>query len=307
MLAGRQRETTFRAVAAYFELVRQRAAVVTAEEALRVAQTHATQIEATTAAGLTFAGDAARVRSARDRAALTFSRAQSEQRVAAARLAEALRLDPAIELTPPDADLAPTSAPALGELGPLIAKAVASRPEIDEAAARHEAARLAQRSVERGAWLPTIGAQVGVGGLGGGPRGSTVGRDFDTSVDTAFGLSWRIGPGGLFDGNRQRETSSRPRQSELERERIELSIRRQVVEQHTRLQSLGRQLELARTSLAAADETARLSRQRRETGTALVLEDLQADEELARARREYLQTVADYNLAQYALRYVIGE
>jgi outer membrane protein TolC len=146
-----------------------------------------------------------------------------------------------------------------------------------------------------------------VGGLGGGPRGSTLGRDFDTSVDTAFGLSWRIGPGGLFDGNRQREASARARQSDLERERTELAIRRQVVEQHTRVQALGRQLELARTALAAADDTARLSRQRRETGTAVVLEDLQAEEDLARARRELLQTVADFNLAHYALRYVVGD
>jgi outer membrane protein TolC len=178
---------------------------------------------------------------------------------------------------------------------------------MDEASARQESARLAQRAADRGAWLPSVGAQVGVGGLGGGPRGSTLGRDFDTSVDTAFGLSWRIGPGGLFDGNRQREASARARQSDLERERTELAIRRQVVEQHTRVQALGRQLELARTALAAADDTARLSRQRRETGTAVVLEDLQAEEDLARARRELLQTVADFNLAHYALRYVVGD
>jgi outer membrane protein TolC len=252
-LAGRQRETTFRAVAAYFELVRQRAGVVTAEEALRVAQSHTAQIEATTTAGLTFAGDAARVRAARDRAALNLSRAQSEQRLAAARLAEILRLDPAVELTPPELELAPTSLGPAGELGALIAKAVAVRPEMDEASARQESARLAQRAADRGAWLPSVGAQVGVGGLGGGPRGSTLGRDFDTSVDTAFGLSWRIGPGGLFDGNRQREASARARQSDLERERTELAIRRQVVEQHTRVQALGRQLELARTALAAAE------------------------------------------------------
>jgi hypothetical protein len=37
------------------------------------------------------------------------------------------------------------------------------------------------------------------------------------------------------------------------------------------------------------------------------LEDLQAEEEVARARRDYLSTVADYNLAQYALRYAVGD
>jgi outer membrane protein TolC len=38
-----------------------------------------------------------------------------------------------------------------------------------------------------------------------------------------------------------------------------------------------------------------------------VLEDLQAEEELARARRDYLATVADYNQAQYALRFATGQ
>jgi outer membrane protein TolC len=39
----------------------------------------------------------------------------------------------------------------------------------------------------------------------------------------------------------------------------------------------------------------------------VVLEDLQAEEELSRARRDFVATVADYNLAQYALRFATGE
>jgi outer membrane protein TolC len=70
---------------------------------------------------------------------------------------------------------------------------------------------------------------------------------------------------------------------------------------------LGTQVALARKALEAADQTARLSRQRRETGVSAVLEDLQAEEELARARRDYLATVADCNQAQYALKYAVGE
>lgn len=307
-LAGRQREATFRAAAGYFELLRARAAVIAAEEASRIAQRHAEQIGATAEAGLTFAGDAARVRAARERAELTLTRVRTDQRVAAARLAEVLRLDPAVDLTPPDGDLAPlTLTNANDDLAALIARALATRPELDEAAARLEAARALRRGATQGPLIPTIGAQASLGGLGGGPGSSSLGRDFDMSSDVAFGLSWRVGPGGLFDRNRQRETASRERQVGLERERMQESIRRQVVEQHARLRSLGTQIELARKTLEAADQTARLSRQRRETGVSAVLEDLQAEDELARARRDYLATVADYNLAQYALRYATGE
>jgi outer membrane protein TolC len=155
--------------------------------------------------------------------------------------------------------------------------------------------------------IPTLGAQAALGGLGGGPAGSSLTRDFDSSTDYAIGLSWRVGPGGIFDRNRQRETASRERQSELELEKVRDQIRRQVVEQHAKLRSLATQIELARKALEAADQTARLSRQRRETGVGAVFEDLQAEEELARARRDYSSTVADFNLAQYALRFATGE
>ncbi len=307
-LIGRQREATFRAATAYFDLARARAAVIAAEEAARIAGRHTEQITATAEAGLTFQGDAARVRAANERAALTLERFRTDQRVAAARLAEILRLDPAVELAPVDADLAPMSLVTAGdELGALVSRALASRPELDEAAARLAAARATRRASTNAPLIPTIGAQASLGGLGGGPAGSTLTRNYDYSGDYSLGVSWRVGPGGLFDHNRQRETASRERQSEFEQEKVRDLIRRQVVEQHARLRSFAVQIELARKTLEATEQTARLSRQRRETGVGAVLEDLQAEEELARARRDYLATVADYNLAQYALRYAVGE
>jgi outer membrane protein TolC len=308
VFAGRQREATYRAAGAYFELARARAGVIAAEEAARITGRHAEQIGATAEAGITFLGDATRVRAARERARLTLERVRSEQRIAAARLAEVLRLDPTVELTPVDSDLAPLSlAGANQELGELVSRALAARPELDEAAARLAAARVSRRAATVAPLIPTIGAQATMGGLGGGPAGSTLTRDYGYSGDYSFGLSWRVGPGGVFDHNRQREVASRERQVELEQERVRDLIRRQVVESHTRLRSLAAQIELARATLEAADQTARLSRQRRETDVSVVLEDLQAEEELARARRDYLETVAEYNLAQYALRYATGE
>lgn len=308
VLAGRQREATFRAATGYFDLARARAGVIAAEEAARISGRHAEQIAVTAEAGITFQGDAARVRSARERAELTLVRARTEQRVAAARLAEVLRLDPSVELVPTDGDLSPLEVMKADEdLGELIGKALASRPELDESAARLAAARANKRAATTGPLIPTVGAQASLGGLGGGPAGSTVTRDWGYSGDYGIGLSWRVGPGGLFDHNRQRETASRERQVELELEKMRDVVRRQVVEQHARLRSLGAQIDLARKALEAADQTARLSRQRRETGVSAVLEDLQAEEELARARRDYLATVADYNLAQYALRFATGQ
>ncbi len=307
-LAGRAREATLKAAAVYFDLLRTQAAVVAAEEAARVTTRYAEQIGVTADAGLTFIGDLARARAARERAELATVRLRTEQRLASARLAEFLRLDPAVELTPVEGDLAPLKlVEAGGEIGPLISRALTSRPELDEAGARLQGARTARKGAIYGPLIPTVGAQVAVGGLGGGPAGSSLTRDFDSSTDYAIGLSWRVGPGGILDRNRQRETAARERQSELELEKVRDQIRRQVVEQHAKLRSLAIQIELARKGLEAADQTARLSRQRRETGVGAVFEDLQAEEELARARRDYSSTVADFNLAQYALRFATGE
>jgi outer membrane protein TolC len=307
-LAGRQREVVYRAATGYFDLVRARAAVIAAEEAVRVVGRHAEQIAVTAEAGLTFQGDAARVRAARERGELGLVRARTDQRVAAARLAELLRLDPAVDLAPADSDLAPLEvAAATEDLAGLVSRALARRPELDEASARLEAARTSRRAASQGPLIPTLGAQAAIGGLGGGTGSTSIGHDFDMSADYSFGVSWRIGPGGIFDRARQRETAARERQVELEQERVRDVIRRQVVEQHARLRSLGTQVALARKALEAADQTARLSRQRRETGVSAVLEDLQAEEELARARRDYLATVADCNQAQYALKYAVGE
>lgn len=307
-LAGRQRDTLLRVAAAYFELARARSAVAAAEEAAQVVRRHAEQIAATGEAGLSFAGDVARVRGARERAELSLERLRVEQRISAARLAELLRLDPAVDLTPADVDLAPLTLVAPGtELALLLSGALAKRPEMDEASARLEMARAARKGAVVGPLIPTLGAQASFGGLGGGSAGSTLGRDFDSSTDYSVGLSWRVGPGGLLDPNRRRETAARERQGELERERVRDAIRRQVVEQHARWRSLSAQVGLARQALEAADQTARLSRQRRETGLSVVLEDLQAEEELARARRDFVATVAEFNLSQYALRHAAGE
>ncbi|MBI4624643.1 MAG: TolC family protein [Verrucomicrobia bacterium] len=307
-LAGRQREVTYRAASGYFDLARARAAVIAAEEAARITGRHAEQIAATADAGLTFKGDATRVLAARERAELTLVRARTEQRVAAVRLAEILRLDPSIDLAPVDSELAPMAVAAPDDdLAALVSRALARRPELDESAARLEAARTSRRAATQGPWIPTLGAQAAMGGLGGGPGSTAIGHDFDLSGDYSFGVSWRVGPGGLFDKNRQRETASRERQVELELEKTRDAIRRQVVEQHTRLRALGEQISLARKTLEAADQTASLSRQRRETGVSAVLEDLQAEEELTRARRDYLATVVDYNQAQYALRFAAGD
>ena len=65
-------------------------------------------------------------------------------------------------------------------------------------------------------------------------------------------------------------------------------------------------LVLARRALAAAAETEHLTRARKEFGVGVVLESIQAQQDLTRAREAYLSAVAEAAKAQYALLRAVG-
>ena len=131
-------------------------------------------------------------------------------------------------------------------------------------------------------------------------------RQYNESSDYGIGLWWRIGPGGLFDAGRIAAGESRYRTAELEGEKLKEEIVLQVVESHTRVHSLFDQMATAQRALQAAQKTLDLSRERKEFGVGVVAETIQAEQDLTRARRGYLGTVAEYNQAQFALQRAAG-
>lgn len=84
-------------------------------------------------------------------------------------------------------------------------------------------------------------------------------------------------------------------------------IIRQVVESHTRVHSLRDQLATLRRALATAEEAFRLTRERKERGIGVVLENILAEQELTRARSDYVAAVAEFNKAQFGLRRTVGQ
>lgn len=302
---ARRQDTVAAAAAGYLDLARAHAVTGVAAEALRLAQEYAGQVQRAVETGIAFKGDAFRAQVQVEKNHIALRRAQEQQRLAAARLAQTLRLDPTVELIPDEAELAPlTFSEKDIALDSLVVRALAARPELRQFAALQAAARAQQDGARTGPWIPQLGAQALYGGLGGGRNGST--GNFDDTFDFLFGASWRIGPGGIGDRARLRAADARARQSELELEKTRDAVTRQVVEAHTRLHSLADQLALARRALAAAEESFILARERREFGVGAVLETLQAEQELTRAREDYLGAVAEFNRAQFDLRRAIG-
>jgi hypothetical protein len=74
----------------------------------------------------------------------------------------------------------------------------------------------------------------------------------------AVGLSWRIGPGGLFDWGPIRASGARLTAAQLSDEKLRDQISREVVDAYTQVQSLFEQLRVARLNLSSAEETHRL-------------------------------------------------
>jgi outer membrane protein TolC len=305
-LEAQRQDSVIVATLGYFELAFAQSAVGVARESLRINSDYEQQLGHAVDAGIAFKGDALRVSVQKQRSQLTLQQAMERQRVSAARLAQVLHLDPSVALIALDADLAPLALiESNAALDSFVQQSLTQRPELKQNEALLKASREANQGASYGPLIPTIGAQGFFGGLGGGRNG--IGDTFGAQEDYAIGVSWRIGPGGLFDFTRTRATESRVRISELTMGKLHDEVTRQVVEAFTHWQSLNEQLNVAKRALDAAEEGLRLAQQRKEFAVGIVLENIQAEQDLTRARLDYLKTVADFDRAQYTLLKAIGK
>ena len=93
---------------------------------------------------------------------------------------------------------------------------------------------------------------------------------------------------------------------ELDDAKLRDEITRQVVEAHARAHSLADQIEFSRKALGAAEQSLKLARQRQQFGVGEVLENIQAEQDLTRARLDYLTAITGHNRAQFALQRATG-
>jgi outer membrane protein TolC len=304
-LEAQRADTLLAAVEGYFDLAHAQAAVEVARDSLRIAREHEGQLQRAVEIGLALRGEALRVRTQAERAELGLRQALAAERVASARLAEVLRLDPQVALRAADTELVPLSlVDPEASVEALVQQALVARPEVTAAKARLSAAEDAKDGAVVGPVIPSLGASALLGGLGGGKK--DVAGEFGGSRDYALTLHWRIGPGGLFDSGRVRAARARLEAARLEAERVGQRVAREIVEAWTRVRSLAEQIATARAGLSAAQETLRLSQERKEFGIAAVLERILAEQDLTRSRNDYVTAVAEYDKAQYALLRATG-
>ena len=304
-LDAQRQETILAAARGYFDLAAAHETVGVAREALRTSTDYAAEVERAVNAGIAFKGDALRVRVERQRDEIALRRAEENARLASAKLVQILHLDPTVELMPREASVIPLSLVSTTKpLGNLVSQALVTRPETQQSAVLLSAAQHAKNGAIYGPLIPTVGGQAFFGGLGGGMRSET--GHFGESEDYVALVTWRVGPGGLFDFGNIHAGRARLRGAALTTDKVADQVANEVVTGRTRVQSLANQISTAKQSLSDADEALRLGQERKEFGVGVVLETILAQQELSRVRNDYLNIVTDYNKTQYTLLRALG-
>jgi outer membrane protein TolC len=304
-LEAQREDSAVSAAQAYFDLAKAKALVEVVTQAIKVSRAYQQQLHVAVGAGVAFKGDELRVQTQTEHYEITLQQALEQQRVAAANLAVVLHLDSRTELVPQETELVPiTLVDTNSSMDSLVSQALQFRPELKQSHSLVLAAKETQKGALYGPLIPNLGAQVFAGGLGGGPDGGP--SEFGGTADYTIGLSWRIGPGGLFDRGRVNASKAQLATAQLSASKLEDAITSEVVSDLARLHSTSAQIELAKKNLETATETLQLTRERKQFGVGVVLEDIEAQQALNQARSDYFTAVAEFNKAQFALDRAVG-
>jgi outer membrane protein TolC len=301
-----RRDIVTQATGRYYDLLGAEASLAIIEDDLRLTQDYEKQIGGAVDAGTAFRADLLRVKTQVSREKLAIRQHQEKRDLAAAALAETLRLPAETELRPAKADLVPVRLlDRKTGVATLISQASQHRPEMKAAHAASEAAGIESHRARVAPLIPNVQAGYTVGGLGGGFGGQT--GNSGTTQDFYVGLGWKIGPGGLFDRQRKVIADSREEAAQLQTGQIKAAIGREVVEAAAKSQSAYDQITINDEAVSAAEEMVKLARERQASQLGVVLEYLLAREELTRARQSRVQSVTNFNAAQHELKRAVGK
>ncbi len=247
--------------------------------------------------GLGLGADVQRARAELARREGALALARRAFRIASARLAEALDLDPAATILPADETIMAPELPAVDDVSELLTRALASRQEMI-AATREVGANESRLSALRWqAYGPNVALEAQQGYIG-----PTLPETSEQSFYCAR-VGWTIRPS---DVGAQHAARARLERARLEQERTRLRIAAEVVEGREAVTLAGSRLLPAREALEAAEQALHFSQVRFGGGIGNALEVLQAQDAVAAARAEAVSVLVEAHEAVYRLRRVLG-
>jgi outer membrane protein TolC len=292
------------AVERYFDLLAAEAGLTVIANDVAISKEYARQLENAVKVGTAFRADLLRVNTQLARLRLQVRQGEEDLQLAAARLAEVLRLPADADLRAAKIDLIPIRMIGDQQVGELVARAQSTRPEVKAVEANRAALASEETRTRLAPFYPSLQAGYATAGFGGG-IGDRSGN-FGGQQDFFVGLGWKVGPGGMFDFTRQRLAASRTEAAGLQASRARAAVGREVVEAAVRSRSASEQLAIADQAVSAGEEMTRLAGERQASEVGVVLEYVMAREDLTRARLGRVRAVVDFNRAQYALKMAVG-
>ncbi len=232
-------------------------------------------------------------------------RGEEGVQVASARLAQLLHIDPSVELLPTETTVVPLSLSDVNDsVQSLVATGLSRRPEICEQRQLVAEACARLKREKNAPLLPSVLLGVSYGGFGGGLGDNF--RSPGNRLDADAIAFWEVRNLGLGEKAARDEANSRINQARWREIATLDRIAREVVEAHTQVAARQRQLTVAEEGVQAASSSFERNSERIRNAQGLPLETLQSLQALAQARREYLRTVNDYNVAQFQLQRALG-
>lgn len=187
-----------------------------------------------------------------------------------------------------------------GSIDAIIQRAVAKRSDIIAADTRIEAAQASVRS-SRSGYFPTVSA------FGGWSWSNYELSNFDKFGRSFIGLNLNVPIFDNFTANAQIESATfQLRQAQIDRARIEQTIRTQAQSAILNLASAEKQLEVTKRALRAAELNLKSAQERFNVGTAQITDYLLANTQFATAAINQINAFFAYREAQAQIRFVSG-
>lgn len=294
-LEAESRNVLLSAATVHFELVRHDQRAMIQEKAVTISEQLVKETQEAVDAGKGFQGDLLRARAQLAHNKILLADASQALKQASVRLASILRLDSGVDLYPVETVPVPLKLVDETKIENLVETALSRRPEITAARKELEAAGFDKNSASWGPLIPDLQVDATFGEFGG-----TAGNLDSQNVYQAL-LTWRIGPGGLFDSGRQNQADAMIRSAEIGYAKTRQRVVDEVRNAFAAVLAKTDGMMLAESEVKDAEEALKLSQERQALGGGIPLEVILAEEALTRARVDYANSVADYNAAQFQL------
>ncbi len=305
-LLDQHNEALLAAVNSYFELLRAKGNYAIVRESFNnTGDLHRTTSSfAETGEGLE--SDAARVAVEKLVQERRVEQAREKLTLCSIELARLLRLSPTIRLEPRANHIVPVNFVKIGEpVNHLIATALENNPAIAREKALVDRAVTELRKAKNAPFIPSIAITSSLGTFLGG-QGNTYDND-GRRADVSAGIFWDLQSLGFGDRADAHVKDSKLRQRILEKLDTMDQIAADVASAHASVLSRRRQIVIGERAIKQGRKAYDLNRSRIFEKQGLPIEALQSIQSLNIASRLYVDTVIDYNRAQYALFTALGQ